>query len=86
MKDGAIASISTHPGPQRFGQGVHIIYSVYAACAATGFRRFLHPNDPAAIWSASCAPPAVRRRPRFQQLAALLNSLIHDDRWPSRRR
>ena len=80
MKDGAIAfdfdGTLVHSGSDK---GVHIIYSVYAACAATGFRRFLHPHDPGR--DLECLLRGLLQyagAPRFQQLAALLNSLIHD--------
>ena len=53
--------------------------SAYAACAATRFRRFLHPDDPRndveRLLRGLLGYPGA---PRFQQLAALLNSLIHD--------
>jgi phosphoglycolate phosphatase-like HAD superfamily hydrolase len=62
-----------------FDKGVHIMYAAYAACAATGFRGFLHPEDPGLdverLLRALLAYPGA---PRFQQLAALLNSLLHD--------
>ncbi len=80
MKDGAIAfdfdGTLVHSG---FDKGVHIMYSVYAACAATGFRRFLHLHDPGR--DLECLLLGLLQypgAPRVQQLAALLNSLIHD--------
>lgn len=58
---------------------VHVMYAAYAAFAATRFRQFLHPHDPGRdverlLRGLSQYPGA----PRFQQLAALANSLIHD--------
>jgi phosphoglycolate phosphatase-like HAD superfamily hydrolase len=58
---------------------VHVMYAAYAACDATGFRRFLRPRDPGRdverlIRGVLPYPGA----PRFQQLSALVNSLIHD--------
>jgi phosphoglycolate phosphatase-like HAD superfamily hydrolase len=80
MKDGAIAfdfdGTLVHSGSDK---GVHIMYSVYAACAATRFRRFLHPHDLGR--DLECLLRGLLKyagAPRFQQLAALLNSLIHD--------
>lgn len=59
-------------------KGVHILYAGYVACDRTAFRRFLHPADPA---------PDIRRllaallrypgAPRFEQLSAMVNSLVH---------
>jgi len=58
---------------------MHIMYAAYVACAATGFRRFLHPGDPAGdverLLHGVLRYPGA---PRFQQLAALVNSLVHD--------
>jgi phosphoglycolate phosphatase-like HAD superfamily hydrolase len=80
MKDAAIAfdfdGTLVHSGSDK---GVHIMYAVYAACAATRFRRFLHPHDPGR--DVECLLRGLLEyagAPRFQQLAALLNSLIHD--------
>lgn len=80
MKERAIAfdfdGTLIHNGSDK---GVHIMYAAYAACAATRFRRFLHPHD-----SRNDVERLLRGllgylgAPRFQQLAALLNSLIHD--------
>jgi phosphoglycolate phosphatase-like HAD superfamily hydrolase len=58
---------------------VHVMYAAYVACAATGFRRFLDPRDPGRdverlVRGVLPYPGA----PRFQQLAALVNALIHD--------
>jgi phosphoglycolate phosphatase-like HAD superfamily hydrolase len=80
MKDAAIAfdfdGTLVHSGSDK---GVHIMYSVYAACAATGFRRFLHPHDPGRDVERLLRGLLQHAgAPRFQQLAALLNSLIHD--------
>ena len=79
MKDGAIAfdfdGTLVHSG---FDKGVHIMYAAYAACAASRFRRFLHPHDPGR--DLECLLRGLLQypgAPRFQQLAALLNSLIH---------
>jgi phosphoglycolate phosphatase-like HAD superfamily hydrolase len=80
MRDTAIAfdfdGTLVHSGNDK---GVHIMYAAYAACAATGFRRFLHPADPGLdlerLLRGLLAYPGA---PRFQQLAALLNSLLHD--------
>jgi phosphoglycolate phosphatase-like HAD superfamily hydrolase len=58
---------------------VHIMYAAYVACAATGFRRFLHPGDPGR--DVERLLHGLRRypgAPRFQQLGALVNSLAHD--------
>jgi phosphoglycolate phosphatase-like HAD superfamily hydrolase len=58
---------------------VHIMYAAYVACAATDFRRFLHPGDPGC--DVERLLRAMRRypgAPRFQQLTALVNSLVHD--------
>ena len=58
---------------------VHVMYAAYVACAATGFRRFLQPLDPGRdverLLRGVLPYPGA---PRFQQLAALMNSLIHD--------
>jgi len=58
---------------------VHIMYAAYVACAATGFRRFLHPGDPGGdverLLRGVLRYPGA---PRFQQLTALVNSLVHD--------
>jgi phosphoglycolate phosphatase-like HAD superfamily hydrolase len=58
---------------------VHIMYATYVACGATGFRRFLCPEDPGRdverLLRGLVPYPGA---PRFQQLAALVNSLIHD--------
>jgi len=80
MKDRAIAfdfdGTLVHSG---FDKGVHIMYAVYAACAATRFRRFLHPHDPRGDLERLLRGLLQHTgAPRFQQLAALLNSLIHD--------
>ena len=80
MKDKAIAfdfdGTLVHSG---YDKGVHIMYSAYVACAATGFRCFLHPGDPGLdverLLRGLLQYPGA---PRFQQLAALVNSLIHD--------
>jgi phosphoglycolate phosphatase-like HAD superfamily hydrolase len=60
-------------------KNVHVMVAACAACAATGFRRFLHPDAPGAdverlLRGVEPYPGA----PRFQQLSALLNSLLHD--------
>ena len=80
MKDKAIAfdfdGTLVHSG---YDKGVHIMYSAYVACAATGFRCFLHPGDPGLdverLLRGLLQYPGA---PRFQQLAALVNSVIHD--------
>lgn len=60
-------------------KGVHIMYAAYAACAATELRCFLHPDDPGGdverLLRALLRYPGA---PRFQQLAACVNSLVHD--------
>jgi len=80
MNDKAIAfdfdGTLVHSGSDKC---VHIMYAAYVACATTGFRRFLHPQDPALdlerLLRGLLLYPGA---PRFQQLAALVNSLIHD--------
>ena len=80
MKDKAIAfdfdGTLVHSG---YDKGVHIMYSAYVACAATDFRCFLHPGDPGLdverLLRGLLQYPGA---PRFQQLAALVNSVIHD--------
>jgi len=46
MKDKAIAfdvdGTRVHSGPDKC---VHIMYAAHRACASTGFRRVLHPQD-----------------------------------------
>jgi phosphoglycolate phosphatase-like HAD superfamily hydrolase len=58
---------------------VHIMYAAYVACATTEFRRVLHPDDPGRdverLLRALLRYPGA---PRFQQLAACVNSLVHD--------
>jgi phosphoglycolate phosphatase-like HAD superfamily hydrolase len=62
-----------------YDKGVHIMYAAYAACAATGFRQFLHPADSGLdVERLLRGLLAYSGAPRFQQLAALLNSLLHD--------
>ena len=80
MKNNAIAfdfdGTLVHSGSDKC---VHIMYAAYVACAATGFRRFLHPGDPGRdverLLRGVLRYPGA---PRFQQLAALVNSLVHD--------
>jgi phosphoglycolate phosphatase-like HAD superfamily hydrolase len=80
VKDGAIAfdfdGTLIHSGSDK---GVHIMYAVYEACAATRFRQFLHPHEPGRdverLLRGLLQYPGA---PRFQQIVALLNSLIHD--------
>src|SRR5512137_2657860 len=80
MKDSAIAfdfdGTLVHSGNDKC---VHIMYAAYVACAETRFRRFLHPHDPGRdverLLRGLLQYPGA---PRFQQLAALLNSLIHN--------
>ncbi|OGB94535.1 MAG: hypothetical protein A2Z31_05200 [candidate division NC10 bacterium RBG_16_65_8] len=80
MKDRAIAfdfdGTLVHSG---YDKGVHVMYAAYVACATSGFRRFLHPRDPSRdverLLHGLLQYPGA---PRFQQLAALVNSLIHD--------
>lgn len=58
---------------------VHVMYAAYVACAATEFRRFLHPRDPdrdvERLLRGVLPYPGA---PRYQQLAALVNSVIND--------
>ncbi len=80
MKDRAIAfdfdGTLVHSG---YDKCVHIMYAAYVACAATGFRRFLHPRDPGLdVERLLCGLLHYPGAPRFQQLAALVNSVIHD--------
>jgi len=80
MKDSAIAfdfdGTLVHSGDDKC---VHIMYAAYVACATTGFRRFLHARDPGRdverLLRGLLRYPGA---PRFQQLAALVNSLIHN--------
>jgi phosphoglycolate phosphatase-like HAD superfamily hydrolase len=80
MKDKAIAfdfdGTLVHSGSDKC---VHVMYAAYAACAATGFRLFLRPREPGRdverLLRGLLQYPGA---PRFQQLAALLNSVIHD--------
>ncbi len=80
MKDRAIAfdfdGTLIHSG---YDKGVHLMYATYVACATSAFRRFLHPRDPSRdverLLRGFLQYPGA---PRFQQLAALVNSLIHD--------
>ena len=80
MKDRAIAfdfdGTLVHSGHDK---NVHVMYAAYVACATTAFRRFLHPEDAGRdlerLLRALLPYPGA---PRFQQLAALLNGLIHD--------
>jgi phosphoglycolate phosphatase-like HAD superfamily hydrolase len=80
MKDSAIAfdfdGTLVHSGNDKC---VHIMYAGYVACATTEFRRFLHPDNPDhdvdRLLRGLLRYPGA---PRFQQLAALVNSLIHD--------
>lgn len=59
-------------------KGVHVMYSGYAACAEGPYRRFLHPDDPGLdverVLQALLDYPGA---PRFQQLSAMANALIH---------
>jgi phosphoglycolate phosphatase-like HAD superfamily hydrolase len=80
MKERAIAfdfdGTLVHSGHDK---NVHVMYAAYLACARTGYRRFLRPEAPgqdvARLLKALLPYPGA---PRFQQLAALLNGLIHD--------
>jgi len=80
MKDSAIAfdfdGTLVHSGDDKC---VHIMYAAYVACATTGFRRFLDPRDPGRdverLLRGLLQYPGA---PRLQQLAALVNSLIHN--------
>ncbi len=60
-------------------KAVHIMYSSWVACYECGFRGFLHPDkidvDMDRIVRAFVLYPGA---PRFQQLAAIVNSLIND--------
>jgi phosphoglycolate phosphatase-like HAD superfamily hydrolase len=80
VKDGTLAfdfdGTLIHSGSDK---GVHIMYAVYEACAATRFRQFLHPHEPGRdVERVLCGLLQYPGAPRFQQIAALLNSLIHD--------
>jgi len=80
MKDRAIAfdfdGTLVHSG---YDKGVHIMYATYLACATSGFRRFLHPRDPSQdVERLLRGLLQYAGAPRVQQLAALVNSLIHD--------
>jgi phosphoglycolate phosphatase-like HAD superfamily hydrolase len=80
MREGAIAfdfdGTLVHSGEDKC---VHIMYAAYVACATTGFRRFLdfsNPDQDVERLLRGVLPYAGA--PRLQQLAALVNSLIHD--------
>jgi phosphoglycolate phosphatase-like HAD superfamily hydrolase len=59
-------------------KSVHIMYSSWMACFNTGYRKFLNPDNPArdveTMLSAYLNYPGS---PRFQQLSAIVNSLIN---------
>lgn len=60
-----------------YDKHVNVMYAAYAACAATGFRRFLRPADPdddvrRALSGLLRYPGA----PRFEQLAAMVRSFV----------
>lgn len=61
-------------------KGVHIMYSAWTACYATGFRRFLLKdsleNDVEKMVAAYIQYPGS---PRFEQLSAIVNSLVNDN-------
>jgi len=59
-------------------KSVHIMYSSWMACYKTGYRKYLNPDNPArdvdTMLSAYLNYPGS---PRFQQLSAIVNSLIN---------
>lgn len=80
MKDRAIAfDVDGTLVQTGHDKNVHVMHAAYVACWRTGFRRFLHPEDPGRdverLLAGILPYPGA---PRFQQLTALLNALIHD--------
>lgn len=60
-----------------YDKHVNVMYAAYAACAATGYRRFLRPGDPDEdVRRALSGLLRYPGAPRFEQLAAMVRAFI----------
>ncbi len=60
-------------------KAIHILFSAFVACHDTGFRKFLHPDHPeldiSKMLKGLVNYPGA---PRFQQLSAIVSSIVRD--------